>query len=105
MEDRRQRDVYQDRDRLVRLEEKMNHLEHLIQENKIMNHDAINDLKRIIEKFIDAQKEILDLRTAEIKTIEKRVDKLYVIGSMVVLFVPPIVSVLTKHFLTVIGAN
>lgn len=105
MEDRRQRDAYQDRDRLVRLEEKMNHLEHLIQENKIMNHDAINDLKRMFEKFIENQKEILDLRTAEIKTIEKRVDKLYVIGSMVVLFVPPIVSVLTKHFLTVIGAN
>lgn len=103
MEERRQE--VQDRDRLVRLEEKMNHLEHILQENKHVSQNSINDLKRILEKFIEQQAALMSKKDDKILEIEKRVDKLYTIGAIGIFIIGPVFTIIGKTILTGLGVT
>lgn len=103
MDERRVSDQLENHSRLVRVEEKINHLEKLVSDQKTNTTHSIQELKAVLEKFISQQTAIFAQQSDKYVSLEKRVDKLYTLGGIFVFVVTPIITVLSKALLAKFG--
>ena len=75
--------------RLVRVEEKLMHME-----------SSMQDLKQILEKFMDQQ---IKHNDEKFGALERRVDKIYTIGAIGIFLVGPLITIIAKTVLAKFG--
>lgn len=103
MEQRRITDHLDSRDRLIRLEEKITHVEKLVQDQKHGATSSINELRKTLEKFMDGQQQAQSIASDRVISLEKRVDKIYTIGAIAVFVIQPIIAIMSKTILAHFG--
>ena len=74
-----------------------------MRDQKASAQQSNNELKKVLGDFIDRMNTVVQRSDEKVAVLEKRVDKIYTIGSLAVFVIGPLISILLKFILTKLG--